>query len=83
MYFLPVVHVQKNNYENNSKYEETQYKILHWKYGLIYRRWIAALNISFATYQICTGTRSYPGMGVTKAPFANFSVTGNFDLAKI
>ena len=23
------------------------------------------------------------GMGVTKAPFANFSVTGNFDLAKV
>ena len=24
-----------------------------------------------------------PGVGVTKAPFANFSVTGNFDLAKV
>ena len=24
-----------------------------------------------------------PGMGVTKAPFANFSITGNFDLAKV
>ena len=24
-----------------------------------------------------------PGLGVTKAPFVNFSVTGNFDLAKV
>ena len=24
-----------------------------------------------------------PGVGVTKAPFVNFSVTGNFDLANV
>ena len=44
--------------------------------GLTY--WLVAVR-----QQTITWAKVDPGVGVTKAPFVNFSVTGNFDFAKV
>ena len=43
------------------------------------------ININEILMQGTNPTRiiTSPGVGVTKAPFVNFSLTGNFDLAKV